>query len=195
MKKIIILLLASVFLASCGAKNEEVIVNTENQISENAVTEVTETDLPAEGKAELETYLKDMEKLLTDEGYDREVIEEALKIKKNEIIESMRASKNTENILENTTTESPQSIQNGEGTLEKNIYNTEFTEASARIQMEMTDLTANQVIQDSQKFSIFRLGQNNLLSLIADLNASDYSVVSPIFQIFDAQHKTLKITL
>lgn len=195
MKKIIILLLASVFLASCGAKNEEVIVNTENQISENAVTEVTETDLPAEGKAELETYLKDMEKLLTDEGYDREVIEEALKIKKNEIIESMRASQNTENIPENTTAESPQSIQNGEGTLEKNIYNTEFTEASARIQMEMTDLTANQVIQDSQKFSIFRLGQNNLLSLIADLNASDYSVVSPIFQIFDAQHKTLKITL
>lgn len=195
MKKIIILLLASVFLASCGAKNEEVIVNTEKQISENAVTEVTETDLPVEGKAELEIYLKDMEKLLTDEGYDREVIEEALKIKKNEIIESMRASKNTENIPENTTTESPQSIQNGEGTLEKNIYNTEFTEASARIQMEMTDLTANQVIQDSQKFSIFRLGQNNLLSLIADLNASDYSVVSPIFQIFDAQHKTLKITL
>lgn len=77
MKKFIILLLASVFFTSCGAKNEEKIA--ENIETNSGVVQSEISKLSPENQKLLDDFMKEYEEKLRSTGeFSEEIIQEAI---------------------------------------------------------------------------------------------------------------------
>lgn len=87
MKKFIILLLASVFLVSCGANNEEKIA--ENIETNSGVIQSEISKLSPENQKLLDDFMKEYEEKLRSTGeFSEEIIQEAIvKIREEKVAE------------------------------------------------------------------------------------------------------------
>lgn len=91
MKKIITLFLASFILVSCTNKTEtqEEVQNTEKTTTEQVIQTPSESLTEGENE-DLKKYLEDYEQTLREDGsFSEEVIQEALRIKREEWINSI----------------------------------------------------------------------------------------------------------